>query len=186
MPIDYWDHSFNTFVYLINRLLTKGLSTFTSSFFSLYNMQPNYLLLRVFGSSYFPLLRPYNQHKLQFGSSQCVHLGISPTHKGHKCLNAYERIYISKDVKFNEDDFPFNKIFKSLSDESTCNSHDHTYVPFDLPSSNHIMQTSVYDEQSPFILSLAQTTNLTEPLNASNSPNIEHNPVHHFMLNPYM
>lgn len=87
-------------------------------------------------------------------------------------------------MKFNEDDFPFNKIFKSLSDEqSTCNSHDQTYVPFDLPSSNHIMQTSVYDEQSPSILSLAQTTNLTEPLNSSNSPNIEHNTPTSLSLN---
>jgi hypothetical protein len=53
-------------------------------------------------------LRPYNAHKLQFRSKQCVFLGYSNMHKGFKCLDPKEgRIYISHDVIFDEHMFPF-------------------------------------------------------------------------------
>jgi hypothetical protein len=55
----------------------------------------------------FPNLRPYNKHKLQLRSTECVYLGISPQHKGHMCFSPSSRIFISKDVIFNESEFPF-------------------------------------------------------------------------------
>lgn len=39
-------------------------------------------------------------------------MGVSPTHKGHKCMNMVGRIFISKDVVFNEEEFPFKTDFK--------------------------------------------------------------------------
>lgn len=102
IPIIFWDHSYTTFVFLFNRLPAFGLSKFISLYISLYNKQPEYMSLKLFGCSCFPLLSPYNQHKLQFKSNQYVYLGVSPTHKGHKYLIVEGRIFISKDVKFNE------------------------------------------------------------------------------------
>lgn len=61
----------------------------------------------MFGCSYFPLLRPYNKHKLQFRSQECVFLGHSPSHKGYKCLAADGKLYTSKDGIFNENSFPY-------------------------------------------------------------------------------
>ena len=56
-------------------------------------------------------LRPYNNHKLQFRSKQCVFLGYSNLHKGYKCLDiSTGRVYISRDVVFDEDIFPFAQL----------------------------------------------------------------------------
>jgi histone deacetylase 1/2 len=53
-------------------------------------------------------LRPYNQRKLSFRSIQCVFLGYSQFHKGFKCLEPKSgRVYISRDVIFDETVFPF-------------------------------------------------------------------------------
>lgn len=57
----------------------------------------------------FPFLRPYNDHKLQNRSSECVFLGFSSYHKGYLCLNRQTgRIYVSCHVIFHETSFPFS------------------------------------------------------------------------------
>jgi hypothetical protein len=62
----------------------------------------------VFGCACWPNLRPYNNQKLAFRSTQCVFLGYSSMHKGYKCLDrSSDRIYISRDVVFDEAIFPF-------------------------------------------------------------------------------
>lgn len=101
IPLIYWDHSFSTTTYLINRLLTHSLPNHDSLFHALYGKQPYYKTRKVFGCSCFPLLRPYNKHKLQLRSQECVYLGVSTQHKGFKCLSKDGRIYVSKDVTFN-------------------------------------------------------------------------------------
>jgi histone deacetylase 1/2 len=73
----------------------------------LFKTQPNYDFLRIFGCTCWPSLRKYNAHKLEFRSKQCVFLGYSPTYKGYKCLDrSTGRIYISRDVVFDESVFP--------------------------------------------------------------------------------
>ncbi|MCH96974.1 retrovirus-related pol polyprotein from transposon TNT 1-94 [Trifolium medium] len=47
-------------------------------------------------------------HKFQNRSSPCVYLGVSSQHKGHKCLGANGRVYVSKDVVFHELQFPYS------------------------------------------------------------------------------
>lgn len=129
MSIKYWDHTFNITVYLINGLPTVGLAKFISPYAALYNKQPNSMSLKVYDNSCFPLLNPCNQHKLQFRSSECVYLGMSPTHNGKQYLNVEGRIFISMDVMFNEFEFPFNKLFSSNLDENSKGSaHNHSNV----------------------------------------------------------
>lgn len=56
-----------------------------------------------------PHLRPYNHHKLDLHSTQCIFLDYSNSHKGYRCLHLPTgRLYISQDVVFDEHIFPFS------------------------------------------------------------------------------
>jgi hypothetical protein len=77
----------------------------------LFGREPDYNFLRVFGCACWPNLRPYNAHKLEFRSKRCAFLGYSPLHKGYKCLDiSTGRVYISRDVIFDENVFPFSEL----------------------------------------------------------------------------
>ena len=72
-------------------------------------------MLRTFGCACWPNLGPYNSRKLQFRSTQCVFLGYSPLHKGFKCLDpSTGRVYISRDVTFDENVFPFSQLHPNV------------------------------------------------------------------------
>ncbi|MCH81099.1 retrovirus-related Pol polyprotein from transposon TNT 1-94, partial [Trifolium medium] len=115
LPLKFWDHSFTQAVYIINRVPSSSLPQFKSPYHALFKSHPDFSLFKVFGCLCFPHLRPYNTHKFQYKSSPCVYLGVSPQHKGHKCLDANGRIYISKDVIFHELKFPYVSMFPSAS-----------------------------------------------------------------------
>ena len=107
MPLKFWGDAFISATYLINRIPSKVLS-YDTPLNHLFQKQPDYSLFRTFGCVCWPNLRPYNNHKLQFRSKQCTFLGYSPFHKGFKCLDPDSgRVYISRDVTFDESLFPF-------------------------------------------------------------------------------
>ena len=96
--------------YLINRTPSRVIDFFTP-LYRLFHDKPNYSFLRIFGCACWPNLRPYNKHKLQFRSKQCAFLGYSNLHKGYKCLDiSTGRVYISRDVVFDESIFPFSNL----------------------------------------------------------------------------
>jgi histone deacetylase 1/2 len=107
MPLKFWDEAFLTATFLIN-LLPRKVLNFETPTERLLHVTPNYDALHVFGCAWWPNLRPYNKRKLAFRSKQCVFLGYSPLHKGVKCLDvSTSRIYISRDVVFDEKVFSF-------------------------------------------------------------------------------
>ena len=65
LPIQYQDYAFVSNIYLINKLPSSAIDN-EVPYKKLFNRKPDYYFLRVFDCSYFPLLRPYNKHKLQF------------------------------------------------------------------------------------------------------------------------
>jgi hypothetical protein len=110
MPLKYWDEDFLAATYIINRLPTKviGLSTPLER---LFKEKPHYTCMHIFRCACWPNLHPFNDHKLQFYSKQCVFLRYSNMHMGFKCLNVTGgRIYISRDVVFDEIVYPFSKL----------------------------------------------------------------------------
>lgn len=107
LPLHFWDNAFLSAVYLINRMPTPILNNIFP-LGKLFNKTPDYPSLKVFGCACYPLLRPYNNHKLQFRSQQYVFLGYNTNRKGYKCLHVSSgRIYISRHVIFDENLFPF-------------------------------------------------------------------------------
>jgi len=110
VPLKFWDEACLTAVFLINRLPSKVINDQTP-FERLFGHQPDYSFLRTFGCAVWPNLRPYNSKKLQFRSKRCVFLGYNNLHKGFKCLEPNEgRVYISRDVTFDETIFPFAEL----------------------------------------------------------------------------
>jgi histone deacetylase 1/2 len=77
----------------------------------LFKEVPDYTFFKVFGCACWPHLRPYNNRKLEFHFKKCVFLGYSALHKGYKCLHVpTNRVYISRDVVFDENLFPFSNM----------------------------------------------------------------------------
>jgi len=126
-------------VYLINILPSAPLK-FDIPYTVLFQIDPDYQFLRVFGCSCFPFLRPYYFRKLEFGSSECVLLGYSPSCKGYKCMSSSGHIFMSKDVIFNEHHFPYTKLFSTSSSNYVSIASFFTTLPiiesFSLPPSS--------------------------------------------------
>ena len=117
IPLQFWDDAFQTACYIINRFPTSTIKNL-SPFEKLFNHALDYNMLRVFSCACWPNLRPYNSHKLQPHSSQCIFLGYSLLHKSYKCLHLpSNRVYISGDVLLMKHIFPLliNLIPHSLS-----------------------------------------------------------------------
>ena len=86
MPPTYWAEAFHTANYLISRLPTKVLKL-VSPYTKLFQRDPTYEILKVFGCACFPYLRPYNNNKLPFRSCKCIFLGYSLNQLGYRCLD---------------------------------------------------------------------------------------------------
>ena len=87
-----------------------------SPFAKLHGRSPDYKFLRTFSCSCFPLLRLYNNHKLNFHTQKCLMIGYSLIHKGYKCLDSTGKTYIARHVQFNESEFPYSELFLTKSD----------------------------------------------------------------------
>lgn len=101
IPLHFWDEAFYTATCLINKLPTPILS-YKTPYEMLFHKTPNYLSLKVFGYSCFPLCKPYNKHNMDFKSVDCTLIGYSPSHKGYKCLIPSGKVIISRHVTFNK------------------------------------------------------------------------------------
>ena len=125
--------------FLLQFTLQIGLPTsslnFSVPFQALFKQKPDYQFLRIFGCACFPLLRPYNKHKFEFRSQECLFLGYSTAHKGYKCLASNGRLYISKDVVFNELRFPYHELFSATTQSSHSSHSVSAHIPL-VPSSS--------------------------------------------------
>lgn len=109
VPFRFWHDAFSTACFVINRLPSRVIHMQTP-LERLLGEVPDYTFFKVFGRAW-PHLRPYNHRKLEFRSKKCVFLGYSSIHKGYKCLHVpSNRMYISRDVVFDETIFPFSNL----------------------------------------------------------------------------
>lgn len=132
MPLRFWDEAFLTACYLINRIPSRVIQHL-SPFEKFTGSKPDYSSLKIFGSASWPNLRPYNAHKLSFRSQRCVFLGYSSHHKGYKCLlPSTGRVYLSRDVIFDEHCFPYAE--SSINTTKPIVSETALLPPVALPS----------------------------------------------------
>ncbi|KAG8087751.1 hypothetical protein GUJ93_ZPchr0010g8326 [Zizania palustris] len=144
IPLRFWDEAFLSACYLINRMPSR-VTHAQSPIERLFKKPVDYSLLRVFGCACWPYLRPYRSRKIEFRSTRCVFLGYSGKHKGYKCLHIPTgRIYISRDVTFDERIFPFADTSTSDSTPST-NPTDKPGSTIQLSSPSHSTLEPVLD-----------------------------------------
>ena len=75
---------------------------------SMLKTKPDYTKFRSFGCACYPLMCPYNKHKLDFRSACCLFLGYSLHNKGYIGISSSGKNFISKHVVFNEDVFSYS------------------------------------------------------------------------------
>ena len=122
LPPSYWSYAVSAATHIINRLPTPNLQN-QSPWEVLYKSKPDLSHLRTFGCTCFPLLKPYNSHKLQPHTKPCIFLGYPALSKGYICLDpSTHRIYVTRHVLFNELEFLYEKN-SSLSAGSLSSSN---------------------------------------------------------------
>ena len=107
LPLKFWGECVKTAVFLMNRTHSPILKA-KSPFVILHAKLPNYADFRTFGTLCYASTLISSKHK--FSPRAIVFLGYSQGYKGYKLLNlSNKQIFISRDVKFFENIFPFKK-----------------------------------------------------------------------------
>ena len=170
MPTKFWFDACLTATYLINRMPTRVLSNM-SPYERLFQRKPKYEMLKVFGCQCFSWLNPYTQNKLQPKSKSCVFLGYSLNHQGYKSIDlTTRRIYLSRHVLFNEDNFPFKRLTspsKNVVTQGTFSSPD---ILFTFPLS-HSPNLSPSITHPIFPVTQETFSNLTTSPSTTSQPN---------------
>lgn len=159
-------------MYLINRIPTKVLQNLCP-FDVLNGKAPNYSELRIFGCSCYPLLRPYQPHKLVYRSKRCVFLDYSTSQKGYCCLDLEtQRVYISRHVLFYETTFLVGDKSQFSEAQSSIPSSGNFYTLSNSILSNNLLPNVLSAEFTSEPISLSQATNSIPIQISENQPDI--------------
>nr|XP_009795207.1 PREDICTED: uncharacterized protein LOC104241936 [Nicotiana sylvestris] len=163
LPLRYWGECVLCATYIINRLSSNSINNKTP-YELLYKRKPKYSHLKSFGCLCYPTVPIPHRDKFNPRTVPHVFVGYPFNTKGYKVLNlATIKIYISRDVVFNESIFPFN-----CSINKSSNSLVFYPVPF----------IASLDEHLPKNTGNMQTTeNLSDQGNVDNTP-ISMSPIH--------
>lgn len=80
----------------------------------------DFSFLKLFGCLCYPYLRPYTTHKLNTRFEWCVFINYSLMHLGYWYLSLHlGKIFISRDVLFNEIEFPYQNLLENFDSSSS-------------------------------------------------------------------
>jgi len=135
LPSKFWFHACATSIYLINRMPCPILQL-KSPYLLLYGSIPVLTHLKIFGYACFPLLKPYNTHKLQPKTSTCIFLGYAGQYKGYICFSLpTNKCFVTRHVIFDESVFPYTSVSTAFSSPS----HSSPLVPPSISLHNAVL-----------------------------------------------
>ena len=135
----------------------------------LFKSAPAVFHLRIFGCACFPLLRPYNDNKLQPKTKMCIFLGYANQYKGYLCFDVVaNRTYISRHVIFNEHVFPFQQL-KTGSRPKTPISHSYTSMSSPVVNTQNVIVLPPSPIVQPAIAPSSSSKSIT-PANVASAP----------------
>ncbi|XP_049343919.1 uncharacterized protein LOC125808244 [Solanum verrucosum] len=148
IPLKYWGHCVLAATYLINRV-PSGVLNYQSPSERLYGSKPRLTHLRTIGC--LCLAKNLVEHdRMMPRSKSAVHMGYSKTQKGYVLFDLTAKtFFVSRDVIFREDLFPFSQIKMPESHSLFQNPLPDSAVLFDT-STTQFFQTpsSINDELS--------------------------------------
>ncbi|GKB25397.1 ribonuclease H-like domain-containing protein [Tanacetum coccineum] len=108
LPPTFWVEALHMAAYLLNLLPSSAIQNEIPCT-KLFNKQPDYSRLRIFGCLCYPHL--HSPHKLAPRATPCIFLGYPAYHRGYRCLDlSTNKIIISRHVTFDELQFPYGSI----------------------------------------------------------------------------
>ncbi|CAA0817787.1 cysteine-rich RLK (RECEPTOR-like protein kinase) 8, partial [Striga hermonthica] len=167
LPSCHWDDAVCSAAFIVNRTPTKILD-YKTPFEVLNQKKPDYSHLKSFGCLCYPLMKPYNQHRLQYKSQPSIFMGYSSKHKGYRVLLQDKRVILTRHVMFDESQFPYIKDqqIPEMNIPHTDNAPLNVIATESLPSTP-IPSSPTYSPLS------AQTTPQNSPSpSPQNSPNL--------------
>uniref|UniRef100_A0A2N9HKX8 Integrase catalytic domain-containing protein n=1 Tax=Fagus sylvatica TaxID=28930 RepID=A0A2N9HKX8_FAGSY len=172
LPLPFWGYCVLTATHLINRTPTPLLAN-KSPFEVLFNKSPNYSYLRVFGCLCYATTLSHNRHKFAPRSIQCIMLGYPQGIKGYRLLNLSTRqIFVSRDVIFYENSFPFHTSYNLPTATSMVLPHPVTDTP------TAISPISFDSDNSALSLSDHNSPTLSDQVSISLHSSPSHSPLH--------
>ncbi|KAI3815032.1 hypothetical protein L1987_14684 [Smallanthus sonchifolius] len=188
LPNTYWHYALETATYLLNILPNKpnNLNNPTNV---LYNRQPSYTHLRVFGCLCYPLKPSTAIHKLEHRSNACVFLGYPPNHRGYRCLDLKTRqVIMSRHVIFDEAVFPYGKTPNTTLDPYTFLSEPpHPTLWSNIDNTPHTPPSQTLppaDSADPPTPPITPTHGPTSSPHSNNLPSAHHHPPRTPVHNP--
>lgn len=164
VPLKYWGECVMTAVHIINRLTSPVIDNKTPYEY-LHGEPPTYDHLKIFGCLAFASNPELTTDKFSPRGVASVFLGYPPHNKGYRLLNLVNnQTFISRDVSFHENIFPFQKnsishymspVPETVNTQPNVGSYDDCYLP-----------------QFPEILPENTSSHQSQPHNSSAEPEV--------------
>jgi len=159
LPKLFWNFAASHAVFLLNRLPSKVLHN-KIPYDILYGSSSDLTFIKVFGCEAFASTLAHNRTKLDPRARRCVYLGRRLGIKGSLLYDLHIRkVFLSKNVSFNENSFPFKHIINHTNSENFVMPHfphyqdtDHSFLTSSMPLQN---------QQTPYIVPQENYSSLT-------------------------
>lgn len=133
-----------------------------SSYSLIHHKEPCYKSLKPFGCVFYPCIKLYNQHKLEFHTTNCVFLGYINSQKGYKCIKYHWRIFAWRRVILNDHQSPFlDGFINPIGPLKTITKNSSIYIPLCIGNFKNNFTTQVTKEAPPNDINLKGTQETT-------------------------